>query len=78
MYVKCKNNRIMKTIMYCVLMIFGIFLFLYLMGSYILTTFNISEWTLEQRLIILYTTLGLSFVAIGSYLTYKEINKNGK
>lgn len=68
----------MKTIIYCILIIFGIFLFLYLMGSYILTTFNISEWALEQRLIILYTTLGLSFVAIGSYLTYKEINNNGK
>ena len=62
----------MKTIIYCILIIFGIFLFLYLMGSFILATFNISEWSQEQRLIILYTSIMLSGIGIGAYLSFRN------
>lgn len=60
-----------KTIGHCILIILTIFLLLYLAGSFMSATFDITMWTQKQRNIIMVFTLGLSCIGVSNYL-----NKN--
>lgn len=61
-----------KTIGYCVLIIFIIFMLLYLIASFMSTTFDITMWTQKQRNLVMLFTVGLSYITISSYLNLKD------
>lgn len=61
-----------KTIGYCILIIFIIFVLLYLLASFMSATFDITMWTQRQRCLVMMTTIGLSYIAINSYLNFKD------
>lgn len=61
-----------KTIGYCVLIIFIIFMLLYLIASFMSTTFDITMWTQRQRNLVMLFTVGLSYITISSYLNLKD------
>lgn len=61
-----------KTIGYCVLIIFIIFRLLYLIASFMSTTFDITMWTQRQRNLVMLFTVGLSYITISSYLNLKD------
>lgn len=61
-----------KTIGYCVLIIFIIFMVLYLLGSFMSATFDITMWTQRQRNLVMLFTVGLSYITVSSYLNLKD------
>lgn len=61
-----------KTIGYCVLIIFIIFMLLYLIASFMSTTFDITMWTQRQRNLVMLFTVGLSYITVSSYLNFKD------
>lgn len=61
-----------KTIGYCILINFIIFVLLYLLASFMSATFDITMWTQRQRCLLMMTTVGLSCIAINSYLNFKD------
>ena len=59
-----------KTIGHCILIILTIFLLLYLAGSFMSATFDITMWTQKQRSLVMMTTVGISYIAVSSYLNF--------
>ena len=61
-----------KTIGYCILINFIIFVLLYLLASFMSATFDITMWTQRQRCLVMMTTIGLSYIIINNYLNFKD------